>query len=359
MLMGGIALGDRTLWGLTDRARFALPAAIAAAVLMVITGGLALAAVTAVVVHSQVLRILGAGAPVWPAAVVGIVVALVVVRLSLRPHERALLRRVAAERVPPGAYPKAKHALAHVAVAAGIGTPPGLYTTPEASLNAFYVGTPGQPGYAICATEAVLELGEAEQRAIYANLISRSIARRTWVLERTSGMAAVGWLTLISLGGLADGLRIEADVSGSQPTFEAGGCWVPLLVGTPFAALVLLASLEDPGSWFAFVLTWAAPVVLAWVVTTGLLATTMGRAQVRDAHLGDGEGLLLTREPDAMIDALRWTEANWNTVPRCEAHAHLFWAWPGHPRGIGAWGAAGRLQRIEAVAGAAGLDAQR
>lgn len=224
---------------------------------------------------------------------------------TLLRSEKWLLVRFEAELVPTGELLDTKFALKDMAIAAGLPVAPALYRVPTWTTNAF-VFSARRRRAVVGVTDGFLEkLTVDEQRAVFANLVARLVSGDTIV---STGLAALMWPVQAwrSSRKTADD-AIFAPVTRDEVTtgaFDNGS-------DGSGAALMLVF-----GMGFA---------VLAEVIAAGQRFTQRSSAEKADA-----EGMLLLKDPSAMLSALRRCIALDNAVPSAgEMLSELFYCWTG------------------------------
>jgi Zn-dependent protease with chaperone function len=205
-----------------------------------------------------------------------------------------------------GAYPALESVVADMALAAGLGAPPDLVVLDSPAINAYALGTARQRAV-IGVTRGFLEtVPSAEQRAVVAALVARIVSGD--ILFATALAALMGPLKAVRGSGKA----IAAGGAGCAESGCADGCSsVPDLSE---GCGCLFDDTDSPGSCLGVIgvglfivvvaiITYAAVVSAAWIVTV------WGRALHRTAYeKADAEGMLLLKDPEAMLAAL--TRAN-------------------------------------------------
>lgn len=206
----------------------------------------------------------------------------------------------------PGDSAAVASALEDMSLAAGLPAPPRLIVFETDSLNACAIGTNRSRPVVGVTRGFLTALSVAEQRAVLATLVARICAGD--ILFGTALAALMGPLKAIKdakdgKGAVAEACAWGADgcvsdgcssgcgdvggcvFDGGLDSDSAGGC-LGALAMIAFAAVVVA-------------LTWVAVTVAAWVVTA------WGRALQRTSYeKADAEGMLLLKEPAAMLSAL-------------------------------------------------------
>ncbi|MDZ4179446.1 MAG: M48 family metalloprotease, partial [Coriobacteriia bacterium] len=204
--------------------------------------------------------------------------------------------RFNADELAQGAHPAFNRAVGDMALAAGISVAPRVLVVESESVNAGVVGL-SRTDVTLVVTQGLLErFDEGELQAVLATLMARVVSGD--VLYGTALAALMGPLkalrdwrqgasvvdTVMSDGCAADGCGCltEALFDADSP----GGCAAGLLT-VLFGAVVVT-------------LTYAAVVAAAWIVTV------WGRLLHRTSYeKADAEGMLLLKDPEPMLTALR------------------------------------------------------
>ena len=301
------------LWDRVDRNRFKLALTVLIFVLGTVIGldlvlGLVglpflfVAAVNGTQTHAAAL--LGT-ALAW-ASVAAIVLALAWTAVGLSRSERWLVRRLGAVIIPQGESLPAKHALKDMALAAGITPAPALYVLETGNVNAFvFAASRRRPVVGV--TRGFLDrLATEEQRAVCANLVARIRSGDTIYATGVTALTRPLWF-----------------VRDSQLRASAEQDSVTMLGGRPTARESADQGNEGALGWFFI-------VAAAFVAVTEIAAFGSRRAQLRQAEVADAEGMLLLKEPNAMLSALEACIRYNNYVPTAgPAFAQLFYCWTG------------------------------
>lgn len=215
---------------------------------------------------------------------------------------RWMLDRFGAAVSPKGADLPTKFALKDMALAAGFEVAPALHVVESRNVNAFLLA-PSHRRATVGVTRGFVDrLTPDEQRAAFANLMAR--LRSGDVLVDT-GLTALLWPLNAwrdmrrgaEHSGLSEGLARSGASSGSG---DAGGLVLMVLFGVAFS-------------------------IIAEIVAWGHRKSQLARAEVADA-----EGMLLLKDPQAMVDALEKCIRFDNVVPGAgPAFGQLFYCWPG------------------------------
>lgn len=257
----------------------------------------------------------------------------------------------------PGSLPALERAVEGMAIAAGVPTPPGIVVLDSPAVNAYVLGTARSRAVIGVTSGLLAALPEAEQRAVAAALIARIVSGD--ILFATALAALMGPLKAvrgsgkaIASGGCADGCgnAVVADgcsgmdegcgclMSGLEENDSAGGCLGAIGVAVFLAVVAAI--------------TYAAVVGAAWIVTL------WGRLLHRTAYeKADAEGMLLLKDPEPMLAALKRVTASDTTIADGDAsYDGIFYApTSGTPRVERA--EARRLRRLAEVLGVEGMMA--
>lgn len=224
---------------------------------------------------------------------------------TLLRSEKWLLKRFDATLVAKGELLDTKFALKDMSLAAGLPVAPALYVMPERSTNAFVFAARRRRAVIGITDGFTRKLTIDQQRAVFANLVARLASGDTIL---STGVTALmwpmqAWRVSRMTAGDADGLEAaaaEASVGHHNYTRSAAGTLVFVVFGIGFA-------------------------VLAEAVAAG-----QRRALRNTAEKADAEGMLLLKDPVAMVAALRRCIELNNVVPAAgEAFAELFYCWTG------------------------------
>jgi len=228
---------------------------------------------------------------------------------ALARSERWLLKRVGATLVPKGEMLDTKFALKDMALAAGLRVAPALYSMPDSSTNAFIFAARRRRAVVGVTEGFTRKLTVDQQRAVFANLVARLASGDTIV---STGVTALMWPVHTwrarrmtagderPLQALEDGAAAERGVA---PQPSAG----------PDVGVVLYV-------FFA----------VGFALLAELMAAGHRRSLLTAAEKADAEGMLLLKDPVAMLSALRRCIELNNVVPAAgESFAELFYCWTG------------------------------
>jgi Zn-dependent protease with chaperone function len=210
----------------------------------------------------------------------------------------------------PGEQPALTRAVEEMSIAAGLPEPPRLLLLDVPSVNACAIGA-GRKRPVIGVTRGFLAtFTPDEQRAVIAMLTAR--ITRGDILVGTALAALMGPLKYLRMlrkapkeaaGAMDPGCAAQGCVAADGCSDLGDGCSDIDSDGCAGAIVVIL--------FVALVaaLTWVAIVVATWLVTV------WGRALQRTGHeKADAEGMLLLRDPQPMLSALRKAIASSNEV---------------------------------------------
>lgn len=275
---------------------------ITAALLFVALGLIAAVAVLMVVGTVAEPAPATLGTPLAIALAVSVVTAWAWALTRLVRSEVSLVKRLDARVLPGGALLPTKSVLRDMAIAAGLLRTPPLYVIDTPKVNAFVIGRSAER-VRIGVTRGLLERIEPdEQRAVFANLIARVLTLDT--LWATAASALMGPIWAMRDYDLA------YDPSDPLTDHRLGG--------TPRRPI------EDRRAG-AFVAYGTA------VIVTEVLAWYHRKAAWTAAEKADAEGMLLLKEPRAMLDAIEHVLERDNHVPTAgDAYSQLFFCWAGY-----------------------------
>jgi Zn-dependent protease with chaperone function len=235
----------------------------------------------------------------------GVLAAVHVVRMLTHP-ERRLPALFGATRSDTGTMLETKSALHDMAIAAGFAHSPGLWVIEDCErVNAFALGLSAQ-GALVGVTRGFADrLSVDDQRAVFANLMARVRAADTMSATVIAAIMGPIW------SNRAAELRKQEARDQDEPN----------------AVTAALATGDQRGSAAVvggFLLSFLA------VILTELIMAGHERAALAVSEKADAEGMLLLKDPRAMLDALQHVlDAN-NTVPGAgEAYSMLFYCWAG------------------------------
>ncbi len=232
------------------------------------------------------------------------------VAVQMARSERSLLARLDARRSPQGEDLATKGALKDMAIAAGFEHAPQLHVIDTANVNALALGR--SPDRAVIGVTRgfIDKLSADDQRAVFANLMARIVSLDTLWATAVSALAGPIWA-----------LKEYEFRAQERPVLHVNGREVTrdeVLLATGRARL-------------------GAPPLLGWVflygavvVVTELLAWWHQESAWGAAEKADAEGMLLLKDPRAMLDALQHVLDRNNHVPTAgDAYSQLFFCWSG------------------------------
>lgn len=262
------------------------------------------------------------------------IAAVVWATLTLLRSEKWLLRRFDATLVPQGELLETKFALKDMAIAGGLPVAPALYLMPGWTTNAFIFAARRRRAV-IGVTEGFLRnLSVDEQRAVFANLVARLISGETIL---TTGFAALMWpVQSWRTHRLSENLKLP-QLPLDDPIIGAAAQDEEVMRGAGIALLF--------GIGFA---------VMAEVAAAG-----QRYAQLSSAEKADAEGMLLLKDPQTMLSALRRCIALDNAVPAAgETLSELFYCWTGFASDDDEDPEWNRVARLREVLGVMGHDTE-
>lgn len=307
------------LWDRVDRNRFRLAvyllvfavvcsAFIALGIVMLAGTVLALSYfVAGLATLAPALRwLLGAG--IWRPWAVGFAGAVIYEVWALGRPEKWLINRLDAQFVPKGEELETKMVLKDMAIAAGLPVAPALYLLHTFNINAFAFKAPGRRPVVGVTEGAITRLDVSERRAVFANLVARIASGDTMVSSAvTALLAPLQWYRSHRVAALdvEDAMmRAAIEARKENPASDSTG---------GFSSVALL-------------LPFLVPIILAGEI----LAAAQRRSQLTAAEKGDAEGMLLLKDPDAMISALeRCVRTNNVVVEAGQSLGDLFYCWTG------------------------------
>ncbi len=234
------------------------------------------------------------------------------VAVALSRSERWLLRRFGATLSPRGEMLPTKMALKDMAIASGFEIAPALHVIETRNVNAFVFGK-GRRRPVVGVTQGLTErLTVDEQRAVFANLMARLCAGDTiWATGVTAIMAPL-WT-------IRDRQMRAEETFGSMPPA------VRFTDPETGREVVLTKEADALAGLF-----WLMPLAFAFVLAGEFIAFGHRFSQLRHAEVADAEGMLLLKDPRAMLSALEKCVRFNNYVPTAgPGFAQLFYLWTG------------------------------
>lgn len=213
---------------------------------------------------------------------------------------------------PKGELLETKYALKDMAIAGGMPVAPALHVIDTDNVNAFVLSHGRRRPVVGVTTGLVRRLTHEEQRAVFATLVARVRAGDTMYATGVTALALPVWTLrdrLLRKSG-EDDLTLRPPVFRYEQSETETGLW------RADSLLLVLALLLLP----AFV----------FVVITELIAFGSQSSLISRAAKADAEGMLLLKDPRAMLSALeKCIRAN-NFVPGAgPGFGQLFYCWTG------------------------------
>lgn len=324
------------LWNRVDRNRLALAAHVALFVLvsvvtfdafLAVFGSCALLALFAEARLEQPIVYL---MDVGPGTVFIAMSALVAVAslswtvFTLRRSEKWLIKRFGAELVPKGELLGTKMALKDMAIASGMPVAPALYIIENSNVNAFVFAARRRRAVIGVTRGFIDRLELDEQRAVFANLVARLISGDTIV---STGVTALLWPLFLWRERRFDASNEAMDRAFVSRTGEQSA--LPIVI-------------------FLF--------GVAFVVMAEIFAAGHRRKQLRVAEKADAEGMLLLKDPRAMLRAIEKCVRYNNVVPLAgETFGDLFYCWTADSTNDEDDPEWSRVSRLREVLGAEGI----
>jgi Zn-dependent protease with chaperone function len=275
-------------------------------------------------------RVLG-----W-AAVAGVGVGAAWTAVALTRSERWLVKRLGATIVPKGELLETKYALKDMAIAAGMNPAPALYVLETPNVNAFVFGAFRRRPVVGVTRGFATRLPVDEQRAAFANLVARLRSGDTIYATGVTALTRPLWRYRDR--------QLAASAETDSESMSSGA------VGMDS---VRVSSSEDAAAAVA----WAFVVASALVAVTEVAAYGSRRSQLRQAEVADAEGMLLLKEPAAMLRALENCIRYNNFVPTAgPGFAQLFYCWTGDATDDEEDPEWQRVMRLREVLGVEGTD---
>lgn len=252
----------------------------------------------------------------WFGILTGAVLSLLYIWLTLARSERWLVQRLDAIVVPKGESLDSKMVLKDMAIASGMRVAPAFYFVPSDNTNAFVFDAIGRRPI-LGVTKGLIErLSLDEQRAVFANLVARVVSGDVMVASATTALLAPlqAWRDrrMQRLDDEMEFLQAAAEQRRNRCDSEY------VRTSRPIGPDVLL---------MVFPLL---PFGLALIFLGELLAYAARSSQLTAAEKADAEGMLLLKDPQAMISAIETCVGLDNVVPMAgEALGELFYCWTG------------------------------
>lgn len=220
--------------------------------------------------------------------------------------EVSLIRRLEAHMPKPGTHMATRSALRDMSIAAGLKKVPSFYVIDTPRVNAFVIAR-SPACVRIGVTQGMLDrITPDEQRAVFANLIARVVARDT--LWATAVSALIGPIAAIR----------EADLRRRDEQYLHED------------ALTTQIAAEGTKAKGGEVIIGGFLVYSVAVVATELLAWYAREAVWQMAEKADAEGMMLLKDPRSMVRAIEHVLDRDNHVPTAgEAYSPLFFCWAG------------------------------
>ncbi len=319
---GRTSLVSSPLWVRVDQNRVKL----AVFVVLFIVGSALLLDLALVAVPGSLLSIMFAqdkAAWFWTLAAVfgvalGVLLALgaLVSAVQLANAEHWVRSRFAGRDLVDGEAPELVSGIEDIALAAGLASPPRLMVleAPGDSVNALALGTTRKQPLIGVTPGFLSALSAEEQRAIVATLTARIVAGD--IMFGTALAALMGPLKAIR-----ESRRLGGALLGETTRSGCGdpGCGDP---GCSEGCLDGLGDTEGCGGAIAVVVFVAAVVAITYVcvITAAWIVTLWGRALHRTSYeKADAEGMLLLKDPAAMLSALAKSAHSSNLVGDSDA----------------------------------------
>jgi len=304
---------------------FVLSVVVVFDVLLFVFGGCVIALLLARAGQWEAFDTVFGNGPLVPLAYLSLVLAVCTLAwalFTLSRSEKWLLKRLGATLVPKGELIDTKMALKDMAIAAGFPVAPALHVIENSTVNAFVFAARKRRAVLGVTRGFVTKLDIDEQRAVFANLMARLASGDTIV---DTGVAALMWPLNAWRNRNLEGQNEEMDRELLGEVNGSSVSWALLLFG--FALAIV-------GEVFAY---------------------GQRRRQLRAAEKGDAEGMLLLKDPGAMLAALEKAVRFDNVVPGAgDTFADLFYCWTGdstNDENDPEWRRVARLREVLGVEG--------
>lgn len=274
--------------------------------------------------------------------VVVFVTALAQVGLAARGQStRLLLWRMQARVARSGELPETPSALYDMAIAMGQSASPALYVTDGPGVNAAVLGD-AVDRCVVVVTPGFGELPEGHQRAALGSLLARLRYERMPALLLLSAL-------LVPIARLN---ALDRLFSYLASMFQDTDLRSALKMGA-FLLVVVFTFTEPLVLFFAFPM---GLVMLVASLVAWLADQTAYAAHVRLAEFGDAEGMMLLKDPEAMLEGLDDITSLDNEVWGAETSALLFYCWPKPPPPLDRKPEMSRVDHLRELLGADGLS---
>jgi Zn-dependent protease with chaperone function len=269
----------------------------------------------------------------WPwrtALAIAAVLSAVYAACTLARSERWILKKLGYQIVPKGVLLESKTAVKDMAIASGMPVAPAMYSTSSRAVNAFVFHALGRRPIVGVTQGFPEKLDVEQQRAVFANLMARLITGDIMVASAVCAL-------VVPLQTWRDH-RLTLGDDTKTPLFSR--------------EKLRRAAARPLGSEVLFLFAFGPAIVLLAEV----LAGAFRRFQRTAAEKADAEGMLLLKDPAAMLSALEAVVVRDNAVSAAgEIYAPLFYVRTGvstHDDEDPTWR---RVARLREVLGADGL----
>gem|GEM_PF-599780 len=244
-------------------------------------------------------------------SLVAMAVAAVYAGWALTRSEKWLLDRLDAVLVPLGEMLPTKHALKDMAIAAGYEVAPALYLMETSNVNAFVFAHSHRRAVVGVTRGFVERLETDEQRAVFASLVAR--------LRQGDTMWATGVTALMRPMWALTDRSMRDDTENDRLLGSSAEEWERKSV--PLTATAAQASMG---------IVWLFAVAWVFVVVSTLILAGHQSLHLRHSEKSDAEGMLLLKDPRAMLRALEKCVRFNNFVPGAgPGYALLFFCYTG------------------------------
>lgn len=281
---------------------------------------------------------------------------------SIGRREPDLRRRLGAVPINAAEHPRTLKVLAEMAIAAGEPFPPRLFVFESDAMNAAITGRRATPAFIVCVTSRFLELSEREQRAAFANLLSRKPSLRQTTLKAGAWFSIpFWWLASLDLTfGWRKFLRSPRSLTYCERLSFVYGPGALILLGSSavWSLSTLMPYLHGRAATSFqpdFVVGTIVLALLCCMPIALIAVKALSFAQEATALLADKEGLLLSKEPGATFSGIARASQVGTTVRGCGAFGHHFWCSPLGDSYLGWKGYRAREHELELLAGVDGI----
>lgn len=254
--------------------------------------------------------------------------------------------------------PETRRALRDMAIASGFAElQPELFVLESSSLNAFIIARAHQRAFVVITSRMAERMEVDRQRAVFANLMSRLRAGDVQWATAVSALMAPVW----RWKDLGTDSAMDAEIVEFGRAYLAGDT-----VGPTYTSVREPRGSVEPMGSAAAMTVFPMVGLLVWltytaaVIASELVAFGHRRSHLLASEVADAEGMLLLKDPEPMLHALREAIEADNRVRIAQPlYAQLFYIWAGDDltdEDDPEWERLDRLQEIVGTDGMADAD---